>query len=121
MRENAQRYREANRRILAEKAHAYYAANKAARLAYLRRWKASNPDRERLNRYVNNANQTAKRFSLPGRLSIADLHVVSGPCAYCGGLAETWDHVVPLSKGGANSRENLAPSCHPCNRRKGSA
>jgi 5-methylcytosine-specific restriction endonuclease McrA len=29
-----------------------------------------------------------------------------------------WDHVQPLSKGGAHSKENLKPVCNPCNVRK---
>ena len=31
-----------------------------------------------------------------------------------------WDHVHPLSKGGAHVRSNLRPSCKDCNGRKGS-
>src|SRR5665811_1482548 len=31
------------------------------------------------------------------------------------------DHVVPRSKGGPSSWENIVASCAPCNRRKGSA
>ena len=31
-----------------------------------------------------------------------------------------WDHVHPLSKGGAHVRSNLRPSCKECNGRKGS-
>ncbi|MGI8593251.1 MAG: HNH endonuclease, partial [Solirubrobacteraceae bacterium] len=31
----------------------------------------------------------------------------------------TVDHVVPRSKGGASSWDNIVASCAPCNRRKG--
>ncbi len=44
-------------------------------------------------------------------------------CQYCGILlpsAElTLDHVVPRSRGGASTWENLVAACHSCNRRKG--
>ncbi len=41
-------------------------------------------------------------------------------CQYCGARASlTVDHVVPRSKGGASSWENIVASCAPCNRRKG--
>jgi hypothetical protein len=30
----------------------------------------------------------------------------------------TWDHVQPLSKGGAHTLSNLKPSCRSCNSRK---
>lgn len=44
-------------------------------------------------------------------------------CQYCGvrfSRAElNLDHVVPRSRGGASSWENVVCSCHACNRRKG--
>ena len=44
----------------------------------------------------------------------------SWTCQYCGSRANlTVDHVVPRSKGGASSWENIVASCAPCNRRKG--
>ncbi len=41
-------------------------------------------------------------------------------CTYCNASAETIDHIHPRSRGGSNDRQNLAPSCHRCNKRKGS-
>lgn len=42
-------------------------------------------------------------------------------CAYCGrsDLPLTIDHIVPKSKGGDDSWENLVSACLPCNNRKG--
>jgi 5-methylcytosine-specific restriction endonuclease McrA len=41
-------------------------------------------------------------------------------CQYCGsGGHLTVDHVVPRSKGGADTWDNLVTSCAPCNRKKG--
>jgi 5-methylcytosine-specific restriction endonuclease McrA len=43
-------------------------------------------------------------------------------CQYCGSRSSlTVDHVVPRSKGGPSSWENIVASCAPCNRRKGNA
>ncbi len=39
-------------------------------------------------------------------------------CAYCGSRAETIDHVVPRSRGGAHTWENCVASCASCNHRK---
>jgi len=39
-------------------------------------------------------------------------------CQYCGGLAETVDHLVPRSRGGAHSWENVVAACKKCNSRK---
>ena len=40
-------------------------------------------------------------------------------CRYCGGVATTIDHVVPLVRGGSNHEGNLAPACRTCNSSKG--
>jgi 5-methylcytosine-specific restriction endonuclease McrA len=39
-------------------------------------------------------------------------------CAYCGRSASTIDHVVPRSRGGADSWENLVACCLSCNNAK---
>src|ERR1700761_4123935 len=44
-------------------------------------------------------------------------------CQYCGVVLSsadlTLDHVIPRSRGGLSTWENLVACCHPCNRRKG--
>jgi len=42
-------------------------------------------------------------------------------CVYCGSTAGrlTLDHVVPRSRGGGSTWENVVTSCAPCNLRKG--
>jgi 5-methylcytosine-specific restriction endonuclease McrA len=43
-------------------------------------------------------------------------------CQYCGSRSNlTVDHVIPRSKGGGSSWDNIVASCAPCNRRKGDA
>ena len=43
----------------------------------------------------------------------------SWTCQYCGSRSNlTVDHVIPRSKGGSSSWENIVASCAPCNRRK---
>jgi 5-methylcytosine-specific restriction endonuclease McrA len=39
-------------------------------------------------------------------------------CQYCGAAAENLDHVIPRSKGGPHSWENVVAACRPCNSRK---
>lgn len=42
-------------------------------------------------------------------------------CQYCGSTGHlTLDHVIPRSRGGSTSWENVVASCAPCNVRKGS-
>jgi len=40
-------------------------------------------------------------------------------CGYCGGSATTIDHIVPRSRGGADTWENLVACCLRCNNIKG--
>ena len=68
----------------------------------------------RLYRYVN----------LPYRgvmLSRQNIYRRDGhKCQYCGSRSNlTLDHVIPISKGGNSSWENLVTACKKCNARKG--
>ena len=39
-------------------------------------------------------------------------------CQYCGASAENVDHVVPRSRGGTHTWENVVAACRRCNQRK---
>lgn len=41
-----------------------------------------------------------------------------GSCQYCGARAESIDHVVPRSRGGPHTWENVVAACRRCNSRK---
>ena len=42
----------------------------------------------------------------------------NGKCSYCGAKAEEVDHIIPRSKGGTNSVNNLTATCRGCNEKK---
>jgi 5-methylcytosine-specific restriction endonuclease McrA len=46
------------------------------------------------------------------------LEVFEGLCAYCAATADTWDHIVPVSKGGETRPSNIVPCCRSCNSSK---
>jgi len=39
-------------------------------------------------------------------------------CQYCNGAAENIDHVIPRSRGGSHTWENVVAACRRCNTRK---
>jgi 5-methylcytosine-specific restriction endonuclease McrA len=67
-----------------------------------------------LNRYIRPRRTYATAVSRRGVLR-RDAHA----CAYCGKAAHTVDHVLPRSRGGADSWENLVACCLRCNNVKG--
>lgn len=67
-----------------------------------------------LSRYVRVPSGRAVPVSRRGVLRRDDSR-----CAYCGVHASTIDHVLPRSRGGADSWENLVACCLKCNNVKG--
>ncbi len=71
------------------------------------------PSVVRLAHYVRVPYQT--RVALNRRAVFArDEH----RCQYCGATAENIDHVIPRSRGGTHTWENVVAACRPCNTRK---
>jgi 5-methylcytosine-specific restriction endonuclease McrA len=70
----------------------------------------------RLISYVNVPRDTSRRKITRRAVFARD----GWSCQYCGTRSSlTVDHVIPRSKGGDSSWENIVASCAPCNRRKG--
>lgn len=69
----------------------------------------------RLNDYVRIPRTEARRVSRRAILARDGFR-----CQYCGSTRHlTIDHIIPRSRGGASSWENVVTSCAPCNVRKG--
>lgn len=71
------------------------------------------PSVVRLSRYVH---VQRARCRNPNRRAV--LARDRGSCQYCGGRAETVDHVVPRSRGGGHTWENVVAACRRCNAKK---
>jgi len=67
-----------------------------------------------------------KRTSSHARKVAHRMKVEQPWCTYCGSPATegnplTIDHIIPLTRGGTNARENLTVACYRCNRTKSDA
>jgi 5-methylcytosine-specific restriction endonuclease McrA len=74
------------------------------------------------HRYVNRAkhlNARAARKHTCGRVNARALFNLGRVCAYCGGWADTFDHVIPLAHEGTGDVNNLVACCAACNHAKG--
>jgi 5-methylcytosine-specific restriction endonuclease McrA len=79
-----------------------------------------------LRMYVSALNRRAQAANITGSLSIPHLRGVildsGGRCNWCGasvlGVEFEIDHILSVSRGGANTADNLALACPDCNRQK---
>lgn len=100
---------------------------------YSLRWRASNPERSReievnyRNRNRKSLNhrskecQSRRRKVIQHGVDVSNLYLETF-CHWCAELLLSnkieIDHVVPLSRGGRHTEDNLVASCRSCNRSK---
>jgi len=139
-------YYERNREVVQKRTREYYEANREAVDAKKREYRQRDPERWRTYareyqreraEHVNAKNRKWRRenpwrhwftnwqyrerkrgeYYAPEVLEwIKSLEGSS--CTYCGAPAETIDHILARASGGSNDRDNLAPACNRCNKRK---
>jgi 5-methylcytosine-specific restriction endonuclease McrA len=144
---NADRVRETkatwyarNREKIAEAARSRTEEERAARAARERQFRIENPGRmqERRRRHYERHREsiiaravewrrspagkayTQHRRGVPltdAAVSYVGL-IAADPCVYCGGSADSVDHIEPISAGGTGDWDNLAPACRSCNASK---
>jgi 5-methylcytosine-specific restriction endonuclease McrA len=124
-----------HREALTEAERARRAANPVASRDAARRWRAAHPEgfREATRRWrekhpeakvLHNAIRRARKLSNECTLTrdewLMILAQYEGRCAYCEAASEMleMEHVIPLSKGGGTTAENIVPACSSCNVRK---
>lgn len=92
--------------------------NREAVSTRIARWREENPEAQR----VWTAHHRATRAGVVSTLTrdewLEILKRFRWCCAYCDGPFESLDHVVPLSRGGANTADNVVPACLSCNSAK---
>jgi len=73
-------------------------------------------------REVRLANKAARRVAYRERFSVHEwlaLKAKYGGCANCRNPKVEVDHIVPITKGGRNTIDNIQPLCRSCNSSKG--
>jgi 5-methylcytosine-specific restriction endonuclease McrA len=90
------------------------------------KWQAKFPERHKAQvRFDVKARKARLRGATVNNLTKGEWELLKiihlNSCAYCGDIPDklTQDHVIPLSKGGAHSFENIVPACVSCNSSKG--
>lgn len=115
---NAQR-----RDILNARANAIYKRDREKILQRSRERYAT--EKGKLNNRIQQHKRRARRNSAVGTHTAQDVLDIfqsqNGKCAWCGcDVSNKYhvDHVIPLSRGGSDAKENLVISCKTCNLKK---
>ena len=79
-------------------------------------------ERYTIPRVIRLVSKLMKRFTPKVAYSRKNVHIRDNhTCQYCGAREQlTLDHVMPVSRGGTSTWENVVTACSPCNSRKGS-
>lgn len=80
-------------------------------------------DKSRRRGVLDAARRRARIANSGGDVRVADmerlLELLGVACLRCHSTDKpTWDHVVPLARGGQHHPRNLQPLCRPCNEKK---
>lgn len=97
----------------------WYAKNKARALAKAAEWRKNNPQKIKVLMNRRRARVAAALATLTAEQWTAILELYGNACVYCGRPGKmTMDHVVPVSRGGGTTADNVVPACQSCNSSK---
>jgi 5-methylcytosine-specific restriction endonuclease McrA/uncharacterized protein (UPF0212 family) len=123
-------YRAENREKEAARSAAWYAANKERRNQLTAAWAAANPDARRIHKHNRRARESQNGGALSKGITEKLFKLQQGKCACCGeslftlpsgkvdGKKVHLDHIMPLSKGGTNTDQNMQLLTSTCNLEK---
>jgi len=126
--ERMKKYNEKNKEYLTKYKKGWYEANKKRISKRKKEWSLT--ERGKASRQRIDTKRRTKIEGVLNTLTAGDWQDIlkkhNFKCVYCGkdlltlfGKPEK-DHVIPISKGGNNTKDNIVPSCRGCNARKGS-
>ncbi len=92
--------------------------SRAKAVANVRRYQKNNPEKAAATRFAGKKRRYERMMEGAGVSGeqLTELRALwGGLCAYCAAEATSFDHVVPIARGGQHAFENLVPACKPCN------
>jgi 5-methylcytosine-specific restriction endonuclease McrA len=115
-------YRKANPELSRERDRQYYEKHRQRNLEVKSKW-GKTPE-GKIKQKAKNQTRRARKNLVPHSLSVADLKDLrgksKGACFYCRQKSRlSLDHIIPISKGGPHSRDNVVMACRSCNSSKG--
>ena len=119
-RETNRKWWQANRERCRERGREWVRKNPDKRRFMVNRWRRENPGASLAATNRRRAKQNAAGGDFTAADWIALVNHYGGKCLCCGrtNVELTADHVIPISKGGASSIDNIQPLCRSCNSRK---
>lgn len=120
------RWEAANSEHVKKRKREWWAANPEKRHEYNQRFRALNPEKIRVWEKDNTYRRRALKAQAEGNFTYEEFAGLCNDlgwiCFYCGCALDsetaTADHMIPLSRGGANDIGNIAPACRSCNSKK---
>jgi 5-methylcytosine-specific restriction endonuclease McrA len=127
-------WREENKVKVKAKQAEYYKANKPSIRRYFMGWYAEHAEyqKEYCKKYRRDhpeddlahcQKRRAQKANVETPLTLKEWKEIktsyNNRCVYCGSSAISQDHIIPLSRGGKHSADNVVPACQFCNTSKG--
>ena len=119
-------YASLNKDKVAQYHQKWYMENQESMLEKSKRYRETNPESVKLNKKAYKQKRRAILAKVDNTLTKNDIKNQydnqNGKCFYCGkevNLDYHVDHIKPISRGGANTPENIVISCPSCNLSKG--
>lgn len=118
-------YWQKNKEKISEQQKKWYINNVEHKKKYKRKWNKT--ETGKANNQRGNIKRRAKFKEIINTLTFDEwlniLKKYKYRCAYCGKKFDlfdrpTRDHIIPLTKGGDNIKENIVPACQSCNSKK---
>jgi len=127
-------YNKTNHEKIAERQRKYVSCHREKYREIGRRWRVCHPEKvlentrkQRRRNPKKSVLQTvlrrARQKGATGKVTVSEIETMffkyGYRCLACGATEKlTVDHIVPITKGGSLSMENLQPLCHSCNSKK---